>query len=259
MRVDLHNHTKLCNHASGEMDEYIKKAISIGTKYFGFSDHAPMNFDKKYRMSFDMMQTYENSVIELKEKFKDEIEIFLGYEVDFLKGYIDDRVINSNVDYLIGSVHFLNQWGFDNPEFISEYKNKNIDDIWQEYFDLIEMMAKTEYFQIAAHLDLIKVFKFLPKKDIRVIAKNAIKAIKKANMSVEINPAGFRKPISEAYPSNTLLELIAHEGIDITFGSDAHKPEQVGYKTKEVESLAKCYGYTHCTIYVDRDRQLVKI
>ena len=259
MVVDLHNHTKLCNHANGKMSEYIKRAISIGTKYFGFSDHAPMNFDQKYRMTFEQMQGYEQEVKRLKGTFKDKIEILLGYEVDFLNGYIDDRVIDANVDYLIGSVHFINQWGFDNPEFIGTYKHKNIDHIWQEYFDLIESMAKSNLFQIVGHLDLIKILKFFPKKDIRIIAKNAIKAIKKANMSIEINSSGFRKPINEAYPSNKLLELISENNIDITFGSDAHKPEQVGHKTKEVESLAKCYGYTHCAIYVDRDKQLVKI
>ena len=53
MKVDLHNHTSLCNHAEGEIFEYIEKAIESGTEYFGFSDHAPMDFDPKYRMSFD--------------------------------------------------------------------------------------------------------------------------------------------------------------------------------------------------------------
>ncbi|GAB1467141.1 hypothetical protein MASR2M54_26410 [Aliarcobacter cryaerophilus] len=61
-------------------------------------------------------------------------------------------------------------------------------------------MAKTNYFQIVGHLDLIKVFKFLPKKDVRLIAKNALKQIKKSNMILELNPAGLRKPIGETYP-----------------------------------------------------------
>ena len=79
-----------------------------------------------------------------------------------------DEILNANVDYLIGSVHFLQNknemWGFDNPEFIGVYKSVDIDKIWEDYFDAIEAMAKTNYFQIVGHLDLIKVFKFLPKK-----------------------------------------------------------------------------------------------
>ena len=70
MIIDLHNHTPLCNHATGDMQEYINKAIKKGIKVFGFSDHAPMNFDEKYRMKFEEMQQYENEVLKLKEKYK---------------------------------------------------------------------------------------------------------------------------------------------------------------------------------------------
>jgi len=54
MLVDLHNHTPLCNHAQGSMDEYIQAAIAKKIRYFGFSDHAPMNFDPKYRMTYEL-------------------------------------------------------------------------------------------------------------------------------------------------------------------------------------------------------------
>ncbi|MCW9025948.1 MAG: histidinol-phosphatase, partial [Thiovulaceae bacterium] len=201
MIVDLHNHTTLCNHAEGTIEDYVKQAIRNNTQYFGFSDHAPMSFDPKYRMDFSEMKTYENSVLDIKEKYKDKIEILLGYEVDYLEGHMDETVLKADVDYLIGSVHFIDKWGFDNPEFIGKYEEKNIDEIWQKYFDSIEAMANSKLFDIVGHLDLIKVFKFLPKNPILSIAKNALKAIKKADMVIELNAAGFRKPIAEAYPS----------------------------------------------------------
>ena len=163
MRIDLHNHTPLCNHATGTPREYVLKAISEGIDVFGFSDHNPMDFDKKYRMSFKQMAQYEQDILSLKEEFKEQIDIRLAYEVDYLPEHMDSRVLSANVDYLIGSVHFLNKWGFDNPEFIGEYKNRDIDKIWQEYFDAIEAMAKTNYFNIVGHIDLIKVFNFQPK------------------------------------------------------------------------------------------------
>jgi len=257
MKVDLHNHTKLCNHAKGEMEEYVQKAIEIKTEYFGFSDHAPMEFDKRYRMNIKDMDFYENEVKRLREKYKDKIEIFLGYEVDYLKGYIQERVLKAKVDYLIGSVHFIEGWGFDNPEFIGKYKNKDIDKIWQDYFDEIEKMAKSGLFQIAGHLDLIKIFNFKPKKDVRLIAKDAIKAIKRSNMSVELNSAGFRKPVKECYPGDKLLELIKENDITVTFGSDAHKIEQIGYKTKELEKKAKEFGYDRCALFRNKEREMI--
>jgi histidinol-phosphatase (PHP family) len=182
----------------------------------------------------------------------------LGYEVDYLPGFIDKLVLEANVDYLIGSVHFIDKWGFDNPEFIGEYKNKNIDDIWQEYFEAIKEMANSGKFQIVGHLDLIKVFNFLPKKDIRLIAKDAISAIKKANMAVEINTAGFRKPVKEAYPSKLLLQMCYELDIPITFGSDAHKIEQIGYKYQDAVAFAKEIGYKSCVSFINKNKELHK-
>jgi histidinol-phosphatase (PHP family) len=256
--VDLHNHTPLCKHADGTPEDYVKKAIATGTKYFGFSDHAPMRFDEEYRMDFSQMPLYETTVKGLKEKFYSDIEIFWGYEVDFLNSFIDNRVLERKVDYFIGSVHFLDSWGFDNPEFIGEYQNKNIDDIWKNYFKAVENMAKSGLFDIVGHIDLLKIFKYLPKTDIRVLSKSAISAIKKANMTIEINTSGFRKPINEQYPSRAILEMAYEFDIPITFGSDAHEIEHIAYKSAEAEILARECGYNACAIFLQRDRRLIK-
>jgi len=265
MRVDLHNHTPLCNHANGTMEEFVKKAIDLNIDVFGFSDHAPMPFDPKYRMDISQKDEYENNIDFLKEKYKNKIEILKAYEVDFMQNssLMLDEVLNSKVDYLIGSVHFIqesnsNLWGFDNPEFIGKYKEKNIDEIWIDYFEAIKQLAKSKHFDIVGHLDLIKVFKYLPNKDIKVLAKDALIEIKKSDMVIEINAAGFRKPICEAYPSKELLELAFELDIPITFSSDAHEIEQIGFMYDKVTEIARKIGYNYCAIFKERDRKLVK-
>ena len=258
MRVDLHNHTPLCNHAEGTIDEYIDTALNKNIQIFGFSDHAPMDFDQKYRMSFNDMKKYEQDIQDAKEKYADKLTILLGYEVDYLEGHMDERVLNADVDYLIGSVHFIDEWGFDNPEFIGQYENEDINEIWQKYFNAVQAMAESKLFDIVGHLDLIKVFKFMPSKDIKEIAKNALIAIKDADMVLEINAAGYRKPVAEAYPSKELLEEAFKLGIPITFSSDAHKPEQVGMFDKEVSELAKEVGYTECAYFINRERKFLQ-
>ncbi len=256
-RVDLHNHTPLCNHANGEMEEFILKAIEMKIDVYGFSDHAPMEFDPKYRMSFEQKPSYEAEVLRLKEKYKNEIKILLAYEVDFLENRISDEVMNTKVDYFIGSVHFIDEWGFDNPEFIGKYKHKNIDTIWEEYFEAIEKLAKSSLFDIVGHIDLIKVFNFLPKKDIRSIVQKSLKAIKKSDMVIELNPAGLRKPVKEQYPSKDILEVAYELDIPITFGSDAHAVKQIGFKYEDLVLLAKEIGYTKCASFDNRERTLV--
>jgi histidinol-phosphatase (PHP family) len=258
MYVDLHNHTTRCNHATGSEKEYIEQAIKTNTRFFGFSDHAPMDFDPKYRMDFSQMQEYETTIKELRSHYADTIEILLGYEVDYLPGHMDSRVLQADVDYLIGSVHFLDKWGFDNPEFLSGYKQRDIDTIWQTYFTLIKEMAQTQLFDIVGHIDLIKVFQFYPKKqNVLTYATPALEAIKKADMTLELNIAGYRKPCKEPYPSEEILQKAYELEIPITFGSDAHEPTQVAMFSTEIETLAKKVGYTQCAYYKNKKRFFV--
>jgi len=257
MRIDLHNHTTRCNHAEGTVDEYIQKAIELGIDIYGFSEHAPMDFDPKYRLAFEEMDAYTSDILTAKEKYKNDIHILLGYEVDWLQGHMDKRVLGAEVDYLIGSVHFIDKWGFDNPEFIGGWKEKDIDEIWQAYFEATEAMAKSGKFDIVGHLDLIKVFKFMPRQDTRILAKEALKAIKKSNMVMEINTAGLRKPTGEMYPSRSLLEEAYDLGIPITFSSDAHAVEQIGAGYDLATTLAKDIGYTQAVTFQGRDKQLI--
>ncbi len=259
MRVDLHNHTVRCNHATGTIDDYLQRAIALGVDVYGFSEHAPMDFDEGYRLSFDEMEAYRADVYAAKERYKEQIELLFAYEVDWLPGHMDERVLHADVDYLIGSVHFIDKWGFDNPEFLSGWKERDIDEIWEAYFEAIEAMAKSGYFDIVGHLDLIKVFKYLPKKDVRLLAKDALKAIKQSGMTIEINAAGLRKPVAEPYPSEALLQEAFALEIPITFGSDAHAPDQVGYGYEEALTMAKRVGYTHAALFRRRERIMVKI
>jgi histidinol-phosphatase (PHP family) len=239
------------------MEAYVQEAAKQGVDIFGFSDHAPMAFDKKYRMRFEQMAEYEVSVQALQQKYQGEIEILLAYEVDYLEGFVDERVVRADVDYLIGSVHFIDKWGFDNPEFIGGYEDRDIDAIWQEYFSAIAAMAKSGHFQIVGHLDLLKVFKYLPKSDMVELAMDALNAIKESGMAIEINSAGFRKPIGEQYPTRSLLKTIHQLEIPITFSSDAHKVEQIGYKRDAVLQLARAVGFKKCAVFRQKKMELI--
>ncbi len=81
MRIDLHNHTTRCNHATGTVDEYIERAIELGIDIYGFSEHAPMDFDEHYRLKFDEMALYEQEIREAKERYRDDIKILLAYRL----------------------------------------------------------------------------------------------------------------------------------------------------------------------------------
>ena len=259
MKIDLHNHTKLCNHATGEMEEFVIKAIEKKIDYFGFSDHAPMNFDEKYRMKLKDMKTYEKEVDSLKNKYKNKITILKGYEVDFLPNFMEQDVLEADVDYLIGSIHFLDDWGFDNPEFIGKYQEVDINEIWIKYFNQTIKMCESRLFQIVGHLDLMKIFKFLPTKNLDKIYKNTLQAIKENSMAIEINSAGFRKKINEQYPSEYILQMAKKFDIPITFGSDAHKLEDIGDVFLQGYDVARKIGFKKAAIFEKKKMSLIDI
>ncbi|NPA12186.1 MAG: histidinol-phosphatase HisJ family protein [Epsilonproteobacteria bacterium] len=256
--IDLHNHTPLCKHATGMPEEFLQKAKEQKIRIYGFSDHAPMDFDKKYRMSFEEMDSYEKMINKLKKN--EDILVLLGYEVDFTpKKHLDKRIFQRNVDYLIGSVHFLDNWGFDNPEFIKEWDKRDIDDVYKEYFSYIKDLANSKLFNIIGHIDLIKVFNHKPKTPIKDLAKEAIKAIKSNALVVEVNTAGLRKPVNELYPSDEILHMLLDNNIPLTTSSDAHSPKQVGFKLRETTRKLKDMGVDKLAFFENKSINFVDI
>ena len=250
--LDLHNHTTRCKHATGTMNAYIDTALSQGVSVYGFACHAPMDYDTGFRMGFDELQDYLHDIEKLQEQYSGRCTIRKGLEVDYLPQHLDSRVLHADVDYLIGSVHFLGDWGFDNPQFIGEYARQDMSQCWQRYLQAIRDMAESGLFQIVGHFDLLKIFNNPPHDCVREAITQTLETIKSAGMALEINSAGLRKPIGEIYPSEQILREAFALGIPITFGSDAHAVEQVGFGRESAVILAKNVGYTEMLDFHNR-------
>ncbi|PAF53867.1 histidinol phosphate phosphatase [Helicobacter sp. 13S00482-2] len=262
MRIDLHNHTILCNHAQGSVDEYITKAIELGVDVYGFSCHSPMDFDSKYRMKSEELVTYSQMISNAQNKYQDKILILMGLEVDFIcnrENLIEKRILEYPFDYLIGSVHFLDEWGFDNPEFMAEYAKRNLEECWEKYLKAIAKMAQSNLFQIVGHFDLLKIFNHSPNQKLYQNIQKTLENIRDNKMVLEINASGFHKPIKEQYPSIEILKIAKKMEIPITFGSDAHSVDQVGFGYEECLKIAKNIGYKKAVYFKKKIPHMVEI
>ncbi|MDR1450804.1 MAG: histidinol-phosphatase [Helicobacteraceae bacterium] len=265
MNIDLHNHTPRCKHAEGGMEAFVQEAIRQKIDIFGFSDHAPLKWDESHRMSADEMDAYESEFFALKEKYADRVALLLGYEADYLPLKTIDEVFDRKVDYLIGSVHFLEGWGFDNPDSVfyvfglDEFAKRGLDEVWKTYFAAIADMAASGRYDIVGHFDLIKIFGHYKGKEPDEAVVNALEAIKKAGMVVEINASGWRKPVKEQYPSAEILRLAYALNIPITFSGDAHAVSHIGSGGIKAYDLARSVGYKEAAIFENRKMRLVKI
>jgi len=261
---DLHMHTPLCRHATGESVDYARRALELGFSEIGFSDHSPMRQDDfdDWRMRFDQLSEYVEKVRKAQKDFP-QLIIRLALEIDYLPGqeeWIRELARLHPWDYFIGSVHYVSDsWAIDNPHKLSEWKNRDTMEVWSIYFERLTMAAESGLFEIIGHADLPKKFGHRPTGDCTPMFERFLKAAKAHNCALDVNTAGLRKDCKEIYPSREFLNLAFKRGIPITFGSDAHAPEEVGMNFNEALKLARGVGYTSCLSFNQHQPKVVKI
>jgi len=257
-------HTPLCRHATGHPRDYAAQAVSIGLEEIGFSDHSPMlrdDFDD-WRMRLDQLDEYVESVQAARRDFP-RLTVRLALEVDYLAGHeewIRDLAARHPWDYLIGSVHYISKgWDIDNPAKISRRKERDAYEVWTEYFDCLTRAAGSGLFEIIGHADLPKKFGFVPDRDCTPVFAAFLNSVVQSGSAIELNTGGLRKQCREMYPCRQILRMAREAGVPITFGSDAHSPEEVGMNFTEATQLAREVGYTHWCQFEQRHRTVLRL
>jgi histidinol-phosphatase (PHP family) len=210
-----------------------------------------------WRMYTRDLDEYVEKVRRAQREFPDLI-IKLGLEVDYIPGHenwIRDLAARHPWDYFIGSVHYVSEnWDFDNPKKLSEWKKRDPFEVWSIYFERLTRAAASGLFEIVGHADLAKKFCFYPKEDCTALFKGLLSACAQGDVAIEINTAGLRKDCKELYPSQTILNLAADMGVPLTFGSDAHAPGEVGLNFAEAIDSARRAGFARYSSFTKRKR-----
>lgn len=260
-------HTPRCGDASGAYEEYIEKALEQGLKEIGFSGHSPQYFlpkDMRRRESAipeEELELYVEEVETLREKYRGSLEIRLGLEVDFVPGH--EKELEAIVsfypwDYLLLSVHYLNDWPFDHPKYIARYGEWDINDLFATYYRVLKEGVETGFFDAVAHFDLPKKFGFRPTREIEEL-EEVLLACAEQGVALELNTAGWRRPVGEAYPSRAILERARKLGLSVCVGSDAHRPEDVGRDFDRAETLLREAGFASILRFTKREKTLVPL
>lgn len=262
--ADYHMHTPLCRHAVGEPVEYARRAVELGFTEIGFSDHSPMlqdDFDE-WRMRNDQLDEYVQKV-ELARRECPQLTIRLALEVDYLPGHEDwirHLATRHPWDYFIGSVHYVSDhWDIDNPQKLSNWKNRDPYEVWSLYFQRLTQATESRLFEIIGHCDLPKKFGHRPTRDCTPLYHSFLAAARQCDVAIELNTAGLRKDCREIYPSQSLLALAFQHGVPITFGSDAHAPQETGLNFAEAIAAARHVGYRQTCRFNQRQRQIVPL
>lgn len=265
IQADAHLHT-LYSHGENTPLEMCSRAKALGLKIIGFSEHSPRPAGFDYRREYrDQLRAhlsdYVRQVLALKNG---PLRVLFGMEIDWLAGEEDYTAASRaafDFDYLIGSVHFLDHWGFDDGDEPWRDASQEQRESWyRQYFSTWLDMINSGLFNIAAHPDLIKIYSvesfrlWLDKPESRELVRRGLTALRDKGMAMEISSAGLRKACGEIYPCPTIMKMAASLGLSVSMASDAHNVADVGRDFPRLADYAKFFGFDRQTIF-DHDRR----
>lgn len=227
MTANYHTHTPRCRHAHGTEREYIETAIERGLKVLGFADHVPQLFPGDYYSTYRMYpaetENYVKTLTDLKNEYKNDIEILIGFETEYFPEIFPkllEHLAPYDIDYFILGQHYIdNEY---DTQIYSGIPNSNEAHL-KKYVDGILEGLATGKFSYVAHPDLFhfdgsnEVFD----KHYRRLCKGA----KKLDIPLEINFLGLRT--NRHYPSERFYRIAAEVGNSFIFGCDAHEPNEI--------------------------------
>lgn len=226
MLINLHTHTPRCHHSIGEEREYVERAIRAGFRTLGFSDHTPMPFDppyySDYRMRPEETADYVDTLLRLREEYKNDIELLIGFEAEYYPKYFGrliDLLSDFPIDYLILGQHFLSN------EQNAPYSGRRTDDerILVQYVDQTSEGLMTGRFTYFAHPDLANFVG--PEEIYERHMRRLCETAKQMDVPLEINMLGLYD--GRHYPCARFFRIAADVGNKVVLGLDAHQPERI--------------------------------
>lgn len=185
----------------------------------------------------------------------------LGLELDYVPGKGEEirrLLAQAPFDFVLGSVHWLDGWGFDfvgDEACMAEWRRRDLREVYARYFEVLSGAAGSGLFDVLGHADLIKIMGLYPEEPWHELAEAAVEAIATAGVAVEVNTAGLRKPVGEIYPGEWLLRRLKARGVPVTIGSDAHEPEDAGRDFDRAGELLWACGYREYAVFRGRRRE----
>ncbi|GAA0380098.1 histidinol-phosphatase HisJ [Bacillus horti] len=269
MKWDGHTHTPFCPHGSSyPLEDYVEQAIQLGFDIYSVTEHAPLppSFadpvpDQDSAMAYNVLEQYLAEAERVKEKYKDKIEVRIGLEVDYIHGLEHETKAFLNkygprLQDSILSLHFLpigTEWkildftaDFFEQELIQHFST--VDLVYLHYYQILQQAVKADLGphkpKRIGHFSLIEKFKRkFPSTQKEVWWEQALitlQDIKERGYSLDFNTAGYRKEdCLERYPSDQLLHYALSLRIPFVFGSDAHRPQEVGYRYTDFEEVCE--------------------
>jgi len=253
---DTHVHSCFSSDSQATMEENVLSAIDKGMPWICMTDHIDYDFPEPEMVFEFEMAPYFETLSELKEKYKDRIEVLAGVEIGMLKEAKkkNEYLIRSYpFDFCIGSQHLV----FNRDPYYPDVFEAHTDrEVYREYFEeTLDNIRAFHSFDSLGHLDYVlrygKEVKHYRYSEFAEVLDEILKLLLRYNIALEVNTAGLRKGLRTTNPQVEVLKRYRElGGTLITIGSDAHQSYYIGYGFDYTAGLLKSLGFTHTARYV---------
>ena len=253
---DGHVHTSFCPHGTKDsIDEYVQRALELGYTEITFAEHAPLPEGfidptplKDSAMRYEDLDRYFQTIEDAKERFRGEIKINIGFEVDFIEGYEVQTAnflnkFGPRLDDAILSVHFLkNESGiYDCLDYSPDHFEKMVksygsaENVHRHYYQTVlkSILADLGPYKPKRIGHITLANKFRLKFPVHNVFTDEIfeilENVSKHGYELDYNGAGTAKPLCrEPYPPEWVVKDALKHGIRLVYGSDAHQAKELG-------------------------------
>ncbi len=253
---------QFCHHATDMLEEIIELYIEKGFPWVGITEHAPgISLELLYpdqkaagltpEFLLERFDRYMKECRRLQEKYRDRIEIFAAMESETYSGYREFMpylIETFRPDYVVGSVHFVDDMGFDYSREQYDQTAAAVggkDELYCRYFDLQYEMIELLQPSVVGHFDLVRIFDpdyktRIEKTKIMERIKRNLALIKELDLIMDFNLRSLLKGADEPYISRVILEMAAKMEIAVVPGDDSHGLANIGVNMDQgIAILAK--------------------
>ncbi len=266
--VTTHTHTNYTGHGHGTVADLSDAAAAAGVSTLAVTEHFPLSKEmdptNEISMAWDALPQYLGDIAAAGLAHP-EMQVIAGCEVDWL-GAQEDRDFTtcdfSLYGIVLGSVHFVDGWAFDDPAEEMKWHEVGANEVWRRYFEIWCEAAscKEAPFTVMAHPDLVKKFGYRPSYDLTATYDACAEAVQATGRMIELNTSGATYPCIEMFPAPAMLATFCRAGIPCTIGSDAHDPSVVVRNIKEGYKVLYDAGYRCITVPTpDGDRREIPL
>jgi len=265
--IDYHTHLERGPYSLEYLSQFVEVGQKRGVSEICFTEHGHF-FHESHALinnewSNGIPRRHLADYIALVEQAKKlDFPVKLGLEMDYVPETINATrafIAAQPFDFVLGSVHWIDGFGFDNPDTLAQWDTYSVDELYHRYFLLLGQSIESKIFDCVAHPDVIKIFGHRPSFDLAPTYCRIAQMLADNRVCLEVSTAGWRKPVNELYPHVEFLRVCLKAGVNITLASDAHEPAHVGHDFARVVPMLRDLGVQRIATFSARDIKLVNI